>query len=152
VVSRVSSFRDYTQTGRDDKDPVSPAPGYDLGISRHDGDTRLSGGLRGADHASFHEVDGATLFQDQGPGNFPGTGPCHCQIIHRTADGQVAEISAGKDRGIHNKAVGRQCRSSTRNRGENRCIGQGLQMGVLKMVQKEIPDQALHGPSAGSVG
>jgi len=112
----IHALGDETHARRIDEHAVTAAPLDDLGISRDDAHAHFSRrGRLGSDDA-FQIIERETFLDNIAGGEPQGLGAAHRQIVHRAADGELANVPAGKEERLHDERV----------RGESHADGRSI--------------------------
>jgi len=126
-----------------DEDLVRGALGDDLGVPGDDGDP---GGVGGVPHGlqnPFQIRQRESLFDDQADAQVERHGAAHGQIVDGAVDGQVPDVSAGKENGVHHEGVG--------GKGQPRSID-GEDGPVVQPGENGVVEQGRHGLGDEPVG
>lgn len=115
--------------------------------------------IGGIGHAGDHRFQGShlqPLFENKPAGEIARDGAADRHVVGGTADGQLADIAAGKEQRVNYIAVGGEGEaiplSGKRRQIEARLILLLRQPGVGESLHKQVADQLLHCLTAATVG
>ena len=103
---RRRALNDFAHARGGDEHAVNLAAAGHLGVSGNQRDAcLLGGGGHGIGNAP-QVIEGVTLLNHEGAREIARTRPHAREVVHRAADGQLADVAAREERGRHDEAVG----------------------------------------------
>ena len=158
----LDALRHPADAGGVDEDAVALAAIDDLRVAGDDPHAGRPGGLGHRSHDAAKRFHRQPLFEDEARAEVGRLGPGHRQVVDRSADGQRADVAAGKEQRVDDEAVGGegQPRAGGRQhggvvRGRRGDEGRGERgEGTFRCTerrQEHALDQVPHQPAAAAV-
>ncbi len=146
---------DSPHSGGVDKQLIGRTALDHFGVPGDDSDTRLARGVCHAVHHRRERLHRQTLFEDESAGEVAGNGAADGHVVGRAADGELADIAAGKEQRIDDIAVGGEGQPVALG-GEGGEVNARLvfllaEPGVVKGLHEQPVNQLLHRLSTASV-